>query len=62
MYSIGRKGKRDTSLVYRLEVPEEPGPVQEALRIGKEGNILISIKSARRMYSCVLWELAAHEQ
>ena len=55
------EGKRDTHLVYRLEVPEEPGPVQKALRIGKEGNILISIKSAWRMYICVLGDWAAHD-
>ncbi len=40
------KGDRDTHLEYRLEVPEEPGPVQKELRIGKEGNILVSVKSA----------------
>lgn len=56
-----QKGKRDTRLVYRLEVPEEPGPVQEALRIGKEGNILISIKSALRTFICILGEWAAHD-
>ena len=39
-------GKRDTHLLYRLEVPEEPGEVQKALRIHKEGKILVSVKSA----------------
>ena len=43
---VQNKGDRDTHLEYRLEVPEEPGPVQKELRIGKEGNILVSIKSA----------------
>jgi hypothetical protein len=43
---VQNKGDRDTHLEYRLEVPEEPGPVQKELRIGKEGNILVSVKSA----------------
>ena len=44
---VQNKGDRDTHLEYRLEVPEEPGAVQKELRIGKEGNILVSVKSAR---------------
>ena len=40
-------GKRDTHLLYRLEVPEEPGEVQHELRIFKQGKILISVKSAQ---------------
>ena len=46
VYSIVLHGKRDTHLLYRLEVPEEPGEVQRALRIAKEGKMLVSVKSA----------------
>ena len=46
VYSIVLHGKRDTHLLYRLEVPEEPGEVQKALRIFKEGKMLVSVKSA----------------
>ena len=46
VYSIVLHGKRDSHLLYRLEVPEEPGEVQRELRIFKEGKILLSVKSA----------------
>lgn len=35
-----------THLVWRLEVPGEPGKVQEELCIGKEGSLALSIKAS----------------
>ncbi|KAK9821292.1 hypothetical protein WJX81_001710 [Elliptochloris bilobata] len=45
VYSIVQSGSRNTHLLYRLEVPEEPGEVQQELRIFKEGKIVISVKN-----------------
>ena len=36
----------DTHLAYALDRPEQPGEVQEALRIGRRGNWLISVRAA----------------
>jgi hypothetical protein len=41
---IGKKGQ-DTNLVWRLEVPKEPGDIQKDLSIGQEGSLHISIKN-----------------
>jgi len=35
----------DTHLAYALDRPEQPGEVQETLRIGRRGNWLISVKA-----------------
>jgi hypothetical protein len=35
----------DTHLTYALDRPEQPGEVQEALRIGQRGNWLISVRA-----------------
>ena len=41
-YVLLRHGA-DTHLAYTLDRPEQPGEVQEALRIGRRGNYLISV-------------------
>ncbi|MCL6431004.1 MAG: hypothetical protein K6V36_09100 [Anaerolineae bacterium] len=41
-YVLLRHGA-DTHLAYILDRPEQPGEVQEALRIGRRGNYLISV-------------------
>lgn len=43
MYKIYDHG-RDSKLVYELEVPHEPGDVQEDFSIKKTGSYIISVK------------------
>ena len=43
-YSIVEKQRSSTHLVWLLEVPKEPGDVQQDLCISKEGNLALSIK------------------
>ncbi len=47
VYHILRHGDH-THLAYALELPKEPGEVQEELRIGKEGSFIISVKNPER--------------
>lgn len=44
LYAIVRNG-RETLLAYVLELPEEPGEVQKAFGIEREGRFLLSIKN-----------------
>jgi hypothetical protein len=44
VYALVRHG-RSTVLAYALELPEEPGEVQRAFRIGREGRFVISVKN-----------------
>ena len=43
-YSIVQKDGSGTHLVWKTEVPSEPGKVQEELGIGHGGSLAISIK------------------
>lgn len=44
VYALVRKG-RNLHLAYALELPETPGPVQQALKIGREGTFVLSVKN-----------------
>lgn len=44
VYAIARHGDH-THLVYVLELPDEPGKVQQALNIEEEGSYIISVKN-----------------
>lgn len=46
-YAIVRMG-RDMHLVYALELPEKPGPVQQALNIAPEASFVLSVKNPRK--------------
>ena len=39
------KGNHSAHLVYELEVPEQPGEVQRAFSIEKEGQFLVNVKN-----------------
>lgn len=39
--------RQSSHLVYELEVPTTPGPVQEAFKIAKEGQFLVHVKNPR---------------
>ena len=39
---------RQLHLVYRLALPERPGPVQEALGIERQGNFVLSVKNPEK--------------
>jgi hypothetical protein len=43
VYSIVDHGS-ETRLVYKLEIPSEPGDVQEEFKISEMGNYIISVK------------------
>ncbi|KAJ3084104.1 hypothetical protein HK102_000762 [Quaeritorhiza haematococci] len=46
VYSIvATERRRSTKLIYRLEVPETPGPVQDEFNIHKAGSFVISVKN-----------------
>ena len=38
------RGGRKTSFAYRLEIPQEPGEVQQELQIKKEASYTLSMK------------------
>ena len=44
VYALARHG-RDSVLAYALELPEEPGEVQQAFGIEKQGRFIVSIKN-----------------
>ncbi|HEX8203354.1 MAG TPA: hypothetical protein VF590_22955 [Isosphaeraceae bacterium] len=44
VYALARSG-RNSVLAYVLELPEEPGVVQEAFHIGREGRFVLAIKN-----------------
>lgn len=44
MYEIVNRDGRKTSFAYRLEVPQEPGEVQDELQIKKEASFTLSMK------------------
>ena len=44
MYELVSRDQRKTSFAYRLEVPQEPGEVQEELQIKKEASYTLSLK------------------
>src|SRR4051794_20197322 len=44
VYALVRHGNRST-LAYALELPEEPGEVQQAFNIAPEGRFVLSIKN-----------------
>lgn len=46
VYALVRHG-RSTVLAYALELPEEPGEVQEAFHIEREGRFVIAVKNPR---------------
>lgn len=41
----GKEGDRQTRLAYELELPQEPGAVQQELQIQKRANYVLSIKN-----------------
>lgn len=45
-YALLRRG-RHTEFAYVLELPEEPGEVQEALNITSEGSVVLTVKNPR---------------
>lgn len=44
VYALAKAG-RDTHLLYALELPAEPGPVQEALGIERQGALNLTVKN-----------------
>ncbi len=46
VYALLRRG-RHTDLAYVLDLPEEPGRVQEALNIAPEGSVTLAVKNPR---------------
>lgn len=44
VYEIVSRDARKTSFAYKLEIPEEPGEVQQELQIKKEASYTISMK------------------
>jgi hypothetical protein len=44
VYALVRHG-RSTVLAYALELPEQPGEVQRAFRMGREGRLVVSVKN-----------------
>jgi len=44
VYALARRG-RETVLAYVLELPEEPGEVQQAFHIEKQGRYVVSMKN-----------------
>ncbi len=46
VYALLRRG-RHTDLAYVLDLPEEPGAVQQALNISPEGRVTLAVKNPR---------------
>ncbi|MFN2557399.1 MAG: hypothetical protein ABR592_11140 [Nitriliruptorales bacterium] len=46
VYALVRRG-RNTDLAYLLDLPEQPGAVQEALNISSEGRVTLAVKNPR---------------
>ncbi len=46
VYALLRRG-RDSELAYVLDLPEEPGEVQQALKIAPEGRVMVAVKNPR---------------
>ena len=44
VYEIVSRDQRKTSFAYRLEIPQEPGEVQQELQIKKEASYTLSMK------------------
>jgi len=44
VYEIVNRDGRKTSFAYKLEIPREPGEVQQELQIKKEASYTLSIK------------------
>ena len=44
VYEIVNRDGRKTSFAYKLEIPREPGEVQQELQIKKEASFTLSIK------------------
>jgi len=44
VYEIVNRDGRKTSFAYKLEIPQEPGEVQQELQIKKEASYTLSIK------------------
>lgn len=44
VYEIVDRGGRKTSFAYKLEIPQEPGEVQQELQIKKEASYTLSMK------------------
>lgn len=44
VYEIVDRGGRKTSFAYKLEIPQEPGEVQNELQIKKEASYTLSMK------------------
>lgn len=59
VYEIVDRGGRKTSFAYKLEIPQEPGEVQQELQIKKEASYTLSMKVCSTVHHLTVHRLCA---